>query len=319
MAKASDILIAFDDGHGIGTAGKRTPDGYRENYFNSKMIDFAVAAAKRCGFKTMLTAPGDADASLKSRTDKANKAGADAFVSGHYNAIDDKWRDGEGGIETFHYPGSSSGKKLAQCIHKYLIKGTKLRDRGVKAGNYHVLRESNMPAALPECGFMDIKKEAELMKSSAYQKECGEEIVQGLCEFFDVKFVAEKKETTAKDSGKAEAKAETYSVVKNISGYKTADDAKNKKKQASTVTKGSYFIYKKSGSMINVTKKKGSPGSWINPADNKADTTKYHVVQKDESVWELAQKYKTTVDKIATLNKLKDPGKIYPGQKLRVK
>ena len=197
MAKAEDLEIVFDDGHGAGTAGKRTPDGYRENNFNKKVVNYAVTAAKRCGFKTLLAAPGDADASLKSRTDKANKANADAFVSVHYNAIDDEWRSGEGGIETFHYPGSSTGKRLAQCIHKHIMKGTKLKDRGVKSANFHVLRETKMVAALVECGFMDIKKEAELMKSSAYQKECAEEIVQGLCEYFDVEYVAEKKKKPA--------------------------------------------------------------------------------------------------------------------------
>ena len=186
--------VMIDDGHGSGTPGKRTPDGYQENRFNKAVVDFLNTHLKRCGFETSLAAPGDSDASLKSRTDKANKWGADAFVSVHYNALKDHWRDGEGGIETFHYPGSTSGKKLATSIHKQLVKGTKLKDRGVKSGNLHVLRETNMPAALPECGFMDIKKEAELMKSATYQKECAEEIAKGVCDFFGVKYVAEKKE-----------------------------------------------------------------------------------------------------------------------------
>lgn len=99
---AKKLKIAIDDGHGAGTPGKSTPDGYRENRFNKAVGDYLHTILKRCGFDTVFTAPGDGDASLKSRTDKANKEKADALVSIHYNALKDYWRDGEGGIETFH-------------------------------------------------------------------------------------------------------------------------------------------------------------------------------------------------------------------------
>lgn len=128
-----------------------------------------------------------------------------------------------------------------------------------------------------------------------------------------------KKAVVKKETKSGTTKDKMYKVVKSVSAYKTAADAKNKKNKAGTVKSGEYFVFNESNGMVNVSTKKGAAGSWINPTDNKADTTKYHVVKTDDTVWELAQKYKTTVDKIATLNKLKDPGKIYPGQKLRVK
>ncbi len=209
---AKKIKIAIDDGHGALTPGKSTPDGYRENRFNKAVGDYLNTILKRCGFDTLLTAPGDADASLKSRTDKANTWGADALVSLHYNALKDYWRDGEGGIETFHYPGSTSGKKLAEAIHKEITKGTKLKDRGVKSSNLHMLRESNMPAALPEFGFMDIKKEAELMKSAAYQKECATETAKGLCNYFNKKYVEEAKPVTKPVKKPVTAPKETGTV-----------------------------------------------------------------------------------------------------------
>ena len=208
--------VMIDDGHGTNTPGKRTPDGYQENKFNKAVVNFLDTHLKRCGFETSLAAPGDTDASLKARTDKANKWGADAFVSVHYNALKDYWRDGEGGIETFHYPRSKTGKDLATCIHKQLVKGTKLKDRGVKSGNLHVLRETKMPAALPECGFMDIKKEAELMKSTAYQKECAEEIAKGICDFFNMNYVPEKKETPKPAAKPVETKKPAATTNKGL-------------------------------------------------------------------------------------------------------
>ncbi|ALC92051.1 hypothetical protein AM500_21325 [Bacillus sp. FJAT-18017] len=45
----------------------------------------------------------------------------------------------------------------------------------------------------------------------------------------------------------------------------------------------------------------------------------YHVVKKGETVSGIALKYKTTIQRIKVLNKLKNIDLIYPGQKLRVK
>jgi N-acetylmuramoyl-L-alanine amidase len=182
--------VALSDGHGSQTPGKRTPDGYRENKFNSAVIDHLNTELKRCGFDTKLVAPTDADTSLKARTDAANAWDADIYFSCHFNALADKWRDGEGGIETFYHEGSTNGKKLANAIHKRLMAGTKMRDRGLKTSNLHETRETKMPAALAECGFMDIKREADLMKSAAYQKECAVEIAKGICDYFGVTYKA---------------------------------------------------------------------------------------------------------------------------------
>lgn len=44
---------------------------------------------------------------------------------------------------------------LRNCLHKYVKQGTSQRDRGLKAANFHVLRESKMVATLGEYGFMD--------------------------------------------------------------------------------------------------------------------------------------------------------------------
>ena len=60
------------------------------------------------------------------------------------------------------------------------------------------------------------------------------------------------------------------------------------------------------------------------PGKPKATTTtataaRYHVVKKGDTLWEIAKKYGTTVDKLANLNKIKNPDLVYPGQKIRIK
>lgn len=92
-----------------------------------------------------------------------------------------------------------------------------------------------------------------LVRRRAAEKELFEKPVKGH---------APKKETLKKSDDK-------YKVVKAVPGYLTAADAKAKRNKKTTVKVGPYHIFNKSAGMINVTSKKGVPGSWINPADNK--------------------------------------------------
>jgi len=118
------------------------------------------------------------------------------------------------------------------------------------------------------------------------------------------------------------AKVSTYKVVKSVNAYVNAADAKNKRNKKGKVKKGSYYVFNKSGDMINVTKVKGVPGSWINPAENKKSAAKsaYHVVAKNETVTSIAKDAKTTVAAIKKLNpSIKDIDLIFPKQKIRIK
>lgn len=117
--------------------------------------------------------------------------------------------------------------------------------------------------------------------------------------------------------------AKTYKVIVKVSGYETAADAKNKSHKKVTVYPGTYYVFNENQGMINVTGKKGVPGSWINPGDNKkapAKTSgKTYTVKAGDTLSEIAAKYNTTVKKLQELNNIKNPNKIYAGQKIRVK
>jgi N-acetylmuramoyl-L-alanine amidase len=190
-------LIAIDDGHGMETAGKRTPflpgtkQFMHENEFNNATAQYLKENLERSGFRTLMVAPGDADTPLRTRTDTANNAKADFYISVHANALTGVW-GAQNGVDTFHYPGSVEGKRAAEIINKYLAQGTVLKNRGVHEENFHVLRETHMPAVLVEAGFMDNLKEAKLLMSDAYRRECAEEIAKGICEYFGVAYVPDK-------------------------------------------------------------------------------------------------------------------------------
>lgn len=213
----SKYLIAVDSGHGMETAGKRTPaipeawynkkkgESIREKEFNKPAAEYLIMALERCGFNTINVSPGTEDIPLKDRYTAANNAKADIFVSKHYNAKDGVWGspdDKKGvpnGIETIvSQIASEKSKKLAELVQAELVKTHNRKDRGVKTDiqqsgiNIAVLRHTNMPAILTESGFMDNLEEARTMLDPGFQKADAEATCRGICKYFGVTYIPEK-------------------------------------------------------------------------------------------------------------------------------
>lgn len=72
---------------------------------------------------------------------------------------------------------------------------------------------------------------------------------------------------------------------------------------------------------MNVTTKAGTPGSWINPSENKQTTSAatVYTVKTGDVLSKIAAKYNTTTKKLQDVNGIKDANKIYPGQKIKIK
>lgn len=220
-------IVALDDGHGMNTNGKRTPifpDGHefqgkfmKENEFNKAVVELLGVYLEYNGFDILYLAPTDEDVPLNTRTNIANNViknkynkAADILISVHANALTETWGNANG-IETFIYKGMSNKEsgKLAKAVHKRLLEGTPLKDRGIKEGNLHMVRESRMPSILVECGFMDNLKEAELLITDSYRKECALEIAKGVCDYYNVTFKEPKESNIVEVETKEDAKNET--------------------------------------------------------------------------------------------------------------
>jgi N-acetylmuramoyl-L-alanine amidase len=221
LKKSSDLLIALDDGHGIRTAGKRTPyipslgRQIKENEFNAAVTFYLKEELERCGFRTLLTAPTDYDTPLTMRTNLANSMGADILISNHFNAMDGEF-DGHGkdpeGMSIHIYPGAKNGRKLAEHVAHYLRGGTKQKYRGIVEQNLHMTREFNRAAILIENGFMDNEREALLMVNEDFQRECAMEQAQGVCKYFGVSYMSRDQKTHDKlGASKSEVKGQYVS------------------------------------------------------------------------------------------------------------
>lgn len=252
--------VAIDAGHGSNTAGKRTPDGYREHWINVRCANFFDIALKRCGFSTLkigwndTNANDDTDVALSTRQQQIKNGKCDISVSWHANAYGDgKSYNNSQGIETLIHNDNSKAKNssiLATKVHNHLAKGTKQKNRGVKKQS---LAMCNCPAMgtdasiLIEIGFMTNEYEAELMKTDSFCLECAEEAAQGICEYFNVPYA---KGNNQNISPTPVTQNQLYRIRKSwdnassqIGAYSSIDGAKK-------AWRSGYFIYDNSGNVV---------------------------------------------------------------------
>ena len=116
-------------------------------------------------------------ADLKARTDIANEAGVDVFVSVHNNAL----RATTSGTETFHYYyASAASRRLAVEVQREMVAALGLPDRGVKSAGFYVLRHTVMPAILTESAFLTNPAEALLLADPAVRQRIADAIGRGV-------------------------------------------------------------------------------------------------------------------------------------------
>lgn len=187
--------VWLDAGHGGKDPGA-IGNGMREK-------DIALSVTKKVGnilkrheVKVGYTRTTDKAVDLNKRGSMANAFGADIFVSIHTNAFKNANAQG---VETFSYPSSRSGAKLAKSIQNEVI-GAKLysKNRGTKTANFAVLRQTRMPSALTEMAFITNKVDSNLLRDK--QNEFAEAIAKGILKYLGISYKPVKKPTPDKSS-----------------------------------------------------------------------------------------------------------------------
>ena len=198
-------VIAIDAGHG----GQDTGTQNKALKLNEKTFTLDVALRLRAlllkqGYKVVMTRADDRFVPLPERAEISNKAGADLFISIHFNSV-------EGastvfGTETYAmtpqyqrststsptekdpgavvaYPGNRNDAwnvVLGYCIQNQLLKKLDSEDRGLKRARFAVLRLVAAPAVLVESGYLSNLAEARKICTAAYRDDIAEGIATGI-------------------------------------------------------------------------------------------------------------------------------------------
>lgn len=181
-------LVILDPGHGgrdVGTQSISKPR-YQEKHLNLTTAQFVKTFLLQQGYQVWMTREEDVFVSLEKRATLANQRNPVIFVSIHYNSAPSAEANG---IEVFYYQSKENkertdkSKRLAQIILKNALSQTRANSRGIKAGNYAVIRETTMPAVLIEGGFVTNEAELQKLKDPLYLKKIAWGITQGINEY----------------------------------------------------------------------------------------------------------------------------------------
>ena len=145
------------------------------------------AFLRKMGYQTILTRADDFFVPLDLRANFANSNNATVFVSVHYNSAPSKSAEG---VEVYYYDNgdindsrSKESKLLAESVLGHIVKSTECRSRGVKHGNFAVIRETKMPAILVEGGFVTNEKELGKLRDPDYLKTVAGSIAIGVRDY----------------------------------------------------------------------------------------------------------------------------------------
>ena len=171
----SPITVVIDAGHGGHDRG-----GIPGQRVSEKEMTLDVAQRLRnvlaaSGYRVVMTRDSDVFVPLGTRCAIANAYRNAIFVSVHFNSAT---RRGASGIETYFY--SRDSLALASAIHHYVAGGAPSENRGVRRRGYYVLRRTNIPAVLVECGFLTNPTEAGYAQTASYRQKLAEAIAAGV-------------------------------------------------------------------------------------------------------------------------------------------
>ena len=173
-SSVSEKVIVIDAGHGgvdAGVLGINTKT--RESDINIAIAKQLKGYFVNAGFAVVMTRKTNAGLygaptkgfkmrDMKKRKQIIEESGADMVISEH-----------------------QSGKALADCIQKSL----NALNEGIKpnealAGDYYMLKCTQSPSVIVECGFLSNTEDEKLLTSSEHQKEIAYAIFKGAVSFY---------------------------------------------------------------------------------------------------------------------------------------
>ncbi|GAB6168163.1 hypothetical protein JCM1393_06230 [Clostridium carnis] len=172
--RAGDQYVVYiDPGHGGKDPGA-SGNGIIEKDITLEIAQNLKGKLQAKGVQVLMSRESDVFVSLADISRGANAVNPDIFISVHINSAEPT---SASGIETFYK--KDIDKELARTIQNKLISYTGANDRGPKWADFHVIRETNMPAALVECGFLTNVEEANNMKNKEYQDKLANAMADG--------------------------------------------------------------------------------------------------------------------------------------------
>ena len=185
--KEEQLTVVVDSGHGGEDPGKIGVNGALEKDINLAIGKMLKEALEKENIQVVLTRDkdemlaGSKSEDMKERVKIMNDAKPVLVVSVHQNSY---VTERESGAQVFYYSNSEKGKVLALDLQENLKKLDTGNKREAKANDtYYILRHTEVPTVIVECGFLSNWEEAEKLTTEVYQQEVALAVCDGILQY----------------------------------------------------------------------------------------------------------------------------------------
>lgn len=186
--------IVIDAGHGGRDDGCVSDNGTTESEINLKIAKTLKNYLETLGIKVVLTRSDgnglyDSNATnfkvsdMEKRIEIIQKTKPNMVISIHCNSFEDS---SQRGAQVFYQENDEVSKEFAECVQNQLINQLDNAREFANKGDYYLLKESNLPAILIECGYLSNAEEEKLLSSVDYQNKVSYAIMCGVVKYFDL-------------------------------------------------------------------------------------------------------------------------------------
>lgn len=188
-------VVVIDAGHGGDDPGKIGINDALEKDLNLQIAEKVRTLLEAEGVTVVMTREtdeglyqdGDTNKKIqdmKNRCAVIDKADPVLTVSIHQNSYT---QESVSGPQVFYYGQSVEGKKLATVMQDSLIETLKPESERVAKSNesYYLLKNTESPIVIVECGFLSNTEEAELLTTDDYQESVAWAIHMGILRYLN--------------------------------------------------------------------------------------------------------------------------------------
>lgn len=186
---SKERVVVIDPGHGGIDAGKVGVNGEEEKDINLKIAMNIKKLLEEEGVKVVMTRTEDERLAekqvedLKARVEIMNQQKPVLAVSIHQNSYHE---ESVRGAQVFYYTDSKEGEQAAAVIQEALKEIDPDNTKEAKANNsYYILKKTEVPVVIAECGFLSNYEEAEKLADEGFQKEIAAAVKNGILRYLE--------------------------------------------------------------------------------------------------------------------------------------
>lgn len=195
IEESLDFTVVVDAGHGgidPGSIGYKTKT--KESEINLKVAKLLEDKLKSIGLRVIMTR---SDASglyglsttnykkrdMQKRREIIEKTRPDMVISVHMNSY---IRHNLRGAQVFYDKHSTISETLALSIQDQFAAKLEKSDKGISVGDYYMLKCTDAPSVIAECGFLSNEEDEKLLLNESYQEKIADCIFVGVVNFLNL-------------------------------------------------------------------------------------------------------------------------------------